>query len=224
MQGRAGQKTQLVWLRRALLPSLLTVALAAGLAACSEDGAPGGSTARSSQTPTSELSVSPTPSSAQSGTPKPIVNDLAKLPLKRTVNAGPLTVSIEYNTTLPLDAWTPSVSKPIELSLTAMSKRQADQKIYLTKVSADITAYDASGPVDDSRTLTDEANINPGFIVTFPNTYNQRFLIPGSSEVADRLSIDFTYEFVLQVNKDKDGRNFSKQVATDTVSVPLVRK
>lgn len=162
--------------------------------------------------------------STETGTPEPIRNDLAKLPLKRAVGAGPLTVSIEYNTTLPLDSWTPSVSKPIELSLTAVSKKQPDQKIYLTKVSADITAYDSSGPVDDSRTLTDASNINPGFIVTFPNTYNQRFLVPGSSEVADRLSIDFTYEFVLQVNKDKDGRNFSKQVATDTISVPLVRR
>lgn len=201
---------------RALASCTMVASLLAGLAGCSQDSP--------ATLPSATPSASDTPSgsaSAAGATPRPLRNDLAKLPLKRAVGAGPLTVNIEYNTTLPLENWKPSVSKPIELGLTAVNKKKSGQKIYLTKVSADITAYDESGPVDDSRTLTDTSGINPGFIVTFPNTYNQRFLLPATSEVATRVAIDFTYEFVLQVNKDSDGRNFSKQVATDTILVPL---
>ena len=75
--------------------------------------------------------------------------------------------------------------------------------------------------VDGPRTLSDATNISPGFIVTFPDTYNQSFALPAIDEAAIRLTIDITYELVLQASKDKDGRNFSKQVATDTIVVPI---
>ncbi len=53
-----------------------------------------------------------------------------------------------------------------------------------------VTAYDDAGQVEDSRSVSDTANISPGFIVTFPNTYNQTFSYPA----VDTSSIWITIE------------------------------
>lgn len=149
-------------------------------------------------------------------------NDFARLPLKRALRAGPLTVNVEYTTPLPVKNWRSGVSKPIQVTLTAVNKRKGGQKIYLSKATATLTSYDQDGPVDGPRTIVDNTNINPGFIVTFPNTYNQTFSLPALDESAIRVTIDFTYELAQQVEKDSKGnRDFAKQVATDTVTVPI---
>lgn len=169
---------------------------------------------------TSTPSVEPTPSDPDPDSE--IRNDLAKVPRKKLKKAGPLSVRIEYETRLPVNKWQAGVSKPLLVSLTAVNKRDERQKIYLTKASAYVTAYDEDGPVDGPRTISDSANIDPGFIVTSPNTYNQSFALPAIDDTATRLTVDFTFELLVQVNKDKDGRNFAKQVATDSITVPIV--
>lgn len=150
-----------------------------------------------------------------------IQNDLAKLPLKRVLTAGPLTVNVEYTTPLAVKNWRATASKPVRLTLTAVNKRKSGQKIYLSKTTVNVTAYDAEGVVDGPQTLGDTSNISPGYIVTFPDTYNQSFSLPPIDQSATSLVVDFTYELVLQASKDKDGRNFSKQVANDTFVVPV---
>lgn len=169
----------------------------------------------------SPASTVPDDGNLPESTPEPIKNDLAKLPLRRSLSAGSLTVNVEYNTQLPVAVWRAAVNKPLHVTLTAVNKKKQGQKIYLSKVTVNVTTYDASGVVDGPRTLSDSTNINPGFIVTFPETYNQSFSLPAVDDSGNQLVIDFTYELVLQASKDKDGRNFSKQVATDTIVVPI---
>ena len=160
-------------------------------------------------------------SPSQAGEPSNMRNDLAKPPLGRVLEAGPLTVNVEYTTPLAVKNWRANVSKPIRLTLTAVNKRKSGQKIYLSKTTVNVTAYDAEGVVDGPQTLGDTSNISPGYIVTFPDTYNQSFSLPPIDQSATSLVVDFTYELVLQASKDKDGRNFSKQVANDTFVVPI---
>lgn len=148
-------------------------------------------------------------------------NDLARLPLKRVINAGPLTVNVEYGTRLDVRQWRGGVSKPLQISLTAVNKKKRGQKIYLSRATATVTAFDDRGQVGDSRNVTDTANINPGYIVTFPNDYNQTLSLPSVDSSALSMTIDLTYEFVLEVDKSKEGRDFAKQVATDSITVPL---
>ena len=154
--------------RARVLAAGLGVVLLSGLVACTED----------SVTPVPQSSyatpVGAPPSSTAGGpgesTPAPVRNDLEKLPLKRALNAGPLTVNVEYSSSLAIEDWRAGINKPIRLTLTTVNKRKQGQKIYLSKVTVDVTSYDESGVVDSPRTLNDTSNINPGFIVTFPET------------------------------------------------------
>jgi hypothetical protein len=200
------------------LTAAVVLALLGGLAACTENSTV--PVPQSSYAAPRAASPNPAETAAES-TPEPARNDLAKLPLKRALNAGPLTVNVEYSTPLAIEDWRTGINKPIRVSLTTVNKKKRGQKIYLSKVTADVTAYDDGGVVDVPETLNDTSNINPGFIVTFPETYNQNFALPAVDDAAGQLVIDFTYELVLQASKDKDGRNFSKQAATDTVVVPI---
>ena len=131
-------------------------------------------------------------------------------------------MSVEYDSTTGRQDWRAEAPKPLHISLTAVNKRKKGQKIYLSKVTANVTAYDDRGQVGDSRSVSDTANISPGFIVTFPNTYNQNLQLPAVDTSSTWMSIDLTYELVLEVDKTKQGnRDFAKQVASDTITVPL---
>ena len=55
--------------------------------------------------------------------------------------------------------------------------------------------------------------------MTFPYTYGQDFVVPALDDGATSVTLDFTYEFLLQVSKDS--RDFYKQTAIDTLVVPI---
>jgi hypothetical protein len=199
-----------------MLAAGVAAILLSGTAACNGDTAV--PVPQASYGPQSATPETPSPSA----TPAAVPNDLAKLPLHRAINAGSITVDVEYNTRLPVESWRAEVPKPLHISLTSVNKRKQGQKIYLSKVTATVTAYDDRGQVGDSRSVADTANITPGFIVTFPNTYNQNLQLPAVDTSSNWLSIDLTYELVLEVDKTKQGnRDFAKQVASDTITVPL---
>lgn len=200
---------------------LAAIVLIAGLGACSE----GEPNPLPSVRPSAYQSADASPAASATDEPDPpeIQNDLRKRPLKRSINAGPVTLTAKYDTHLSLKKWRSNVSKPLHVSITAINKDKKNQKIYLTKVTVNVTAYDSAGPVDAPKALTDTTDINPGFIITRPNTYNQNFSLPAIDDAALYLTADLTYEMVLQVNKDKDGRNFSKQVAVDSMTIPIAR-
>lgn len=196
---------------------LAVIVLFSGLTACSDDP---------TQVPRSSWS---SPSTSRTSTSAPdseegqveIPNDLAKRPLKRKLNAGPLTVDVRYDTPISVKKWRPDRSKPLRISLKAVNRDKKKQKIYLTKATANITAYDNQGQIGDARTVSDSADVNPGFIVTAPNTYNESLAIPPLDSGSMWMTVDLTYELVMEVERTKQGRDFAKQVATDTLTVPL---
>lgn len=188
------------------------------VSACSNDTA--GLVPQPTYTPRSASPEAPA-SPDQSESPVAVRNDLARLPLKRTINAGQLIVRAEYTTPLALRSWRAERTKPLRVSLGAVNRRKAGQKIYLSKVTANVTAYDDQGQIGDVRGVSDTANITPGFIVTSPNTYNQSLTLPAVDSSSLWMTIDLTYELVLEVDKTKEGRDFAKQVATDTIVVPF---
>ena len=196
---------------------LIALALISSLAACSDDVA---QIPRSSVTPSA---ATKTTKAAEPEESESVRNDLDKLPLKRRLKAGRLKVDVAYTTRLKLENWQPDRSKPLHISLKAVNRDKRKQKIYLTKVTANATAYDDQGQVGDARNVSDAANINPGFIVTSPNSYNQNLAIPAFDSASLWMTIDLTYELVMEVDKTKEGRDFAKQVATDTVTVPLAQ-
>ncbi|GAA3718550.1 hypothetical protein GCM10022204_43260 [Microlunatus aurantiacus] len=111
------------------------------------------------------------------------------------------------------------------VTLRASNKNKRSQKIYLTKVTVNVTSFDESGQLDIPQTIVDSANLQPGFIVTSPNTYNQSFDIPAVDRAAIRIAIDLSYELLLEVSRDDEGiRDLAKQVATDRLSVPIITR
>jgi hypothetical protein len=86
-----------------------------------------------------------------------------------------------------------------------------------------VTAYGQDGFVERPEALIDAATLVPGFIVKVPNTYNQVFNLPAVDSSAESLKIDFTYELILQVSQQREFGDYAKQVATDTIVVPITR-
>jgi hypothetical protein len=199
----------------------LVLAAVLGVAGC---GVPGYGSKSPVVTPNGTTTTSaPTPTKATSKPPvnrATIRNDLKTGALKRTFNVAGLTVSVDYGTSLKVDRWTPEAAKPLNVSVTAFTNGKRAQKIYLTRVRANIGVSDGSGPLDAPSPLVDEANIGPGFIVTFPYTYGQVFLLPAVDAGAQSLTLDFTYEFLLQVAPNS--RDYAKQTARDSFTVALV--
>lgn len=191
-----------------------------GLSSCTQSAAP-----EISPQPTQRAygSESPTTDASTESEPKSpgVKNDLDDLPLRRSLETGPVTVKVEYTTHLPLEDWRAETTKPLLVTLTATNTKKKRQKIFLTRVTMNFTAYDESGQLDVPQTLTDSANLQPGYIVTNPNTYNQSFNIPVVDRAAIRIVIDMSYEFLLEVDRDGENRDLAKQVATDTLTVPI---
>jgi len=61
------------------------------------------------------------------------------------------------------------------MTLTASLSGNRAQKVYLSGVTIYPVQSDASGPFGCPDPLRDTADITPGYVVTFPETYNQSF-------------------------------------------------
>lgn len=201
---------------RALAAAIVLVA--ASLSGCNGEPAP------PPRQPPSSSSFSPQAPPSETPSPEPSVrNDLSKLPLNRVISAGNLEVSIEYNTRLPLDQWEDTLPKPLHVTVTAVNRRSARQKIFLTRATATVIASNDTGTLESPPSTTDEAEISPGYIITSPNTYNQTFMLPSVDTSTTTLTIDVNYELVQEVARDEElgVRDFAKQVASDTIVVPI---
>lgn len=217
-------RVQLPQVRVRVLTVSVALALLAGLAACSDDPV---STPQPTYPATRRgASSSPsTPTAGESTSPSERVrNDLARLPLRRSVREGPLTVNIAYSTRLPIKDWQAGLPKPLRVTLNAVNRSDRSQNVYLQRATVEVTAYGESGFVERPEAVTDDAvTITPGFIVKPPNTYSYVFKLPAVNDSAELLTIDFTYELVTQVSPGRDPGDYAKQVATDTIVVPVPR-
>jgi len=139
---------------------------------------------------------------------------------ERTLKSGDLTVTAEYSTNLETHRWTPAVRKPLEVTLTALVNGNREQRVYLSGVTIYLAPSDASGPFGSPDPLRDTADITPGYVVTFPETYNQSFSLPAVDEGANTLRVDLRFEFLL-LQGTTSPRDFSKRTATDSLTIPL---
>ncbi len=197
------------------LAATLALVGCSGLSGTGSEAAPAGSSASVPAPPPTSATPSATPAEPN---PAPR-NDLENGTVKRNFRVSTLAVSVDYSSPLPVRQWVPGVTKPLNVSLSAFANSSRQQKIYLTRVRAAIGVSDGSGPLDAPDALTDSANISPGFIVTFPYAYGQVFSIPAVDEGATTLTIDFTYEFLLQVAPNS--KDYAKQTGRDSLTISL---
>jgi hypothetical protein len=167
------------------------------LSACSEQREPASVTTPSEQVSSAALASSEEPSTPSTG--KPPRNDLKTGHLTRTLKAGNVKLAVEYSLRNLVERWSPDLDQPLTVSITTVSQSgQAltGQKIYLSRVTADLEISDATGHLDTPAALVDRADISPGFFVTSPSSYTQVFLLPSLPDEATRLTIDFRYELL----------------------------
>lgn len=208
-------------IRRKPVLATAVALVALGVSGCSPDPVsvtpvPGPTT---SAAPTAAPSPAVEPTGAKPTAQGRAPNDLAKSPLKRTFSSGGLTFNVEYATPAPVDTWTANGPKTVRVSLTALNNRSSGQKLYLTRASVRSTVLGQNEDLPGPDPIVDTANLSPGYLVTFPYSYDQSFAIPALDDAATAVQLEFKYEVVSLV--DKKSKDYTKQTANDTVRIPL---
>jgi hypothetical protein len=198
---------------------LTAVAAAAALLLAAGCSTPPWEEAAASASPT----VTPTPGESVLPSPTPtrakLKNDLSRGVAKRTLDAGAIELKTVYYSTMPMAQWTPQANKPLTLSLTAGFPGGYKQDIYLAEVDVRIDVTGPDGPLAAPSPIADEATISPGYLIKKPNSYGNVFTVPAIPDGAQSVSLTFTYQ-LLAPSKPKS-KVYTKQVATDTVTVAI---
>jgi len=131
---------------------------------------------------------------------------------------------VNYATSLDVDKWTATTSKPFAVTATAdMIDDELSQKIYLSNLTITLDPRDDSGAVDPPLPLADEAAIVPGFLVSSPASYRQEFFIPALVGGTTSLTLRVRYQLLLQSapTADSEFPDYSRRTVTDIVVVPI---
>jgi len=165
----------------------------------------------------------PTPTETVVPTPAPtrakVKNDLSRGVAKHTLDAGAIELKTVYYSTMPMAQWTPTASKPLTLSLTAKFPGGYKQDIYLAEVDVRIDVAGPDGPLTPPSPIVDQATVSPGYLIKKPNSYGNVFTVPEVPAGAQSVTLTFTYQ-LLAPDKPKS-KVYTKQVATDTVTVAV---
>jgi len=189
------------------------VALAAALmmTACGTPPWAGGDTG------TPVTSSSPTPS--RTAAPQPVPNDLSSGSTERKVQAGSVAADVNYWSTLSMDRWTATALKPVSLSMVTTVTPNDGQQVYLQRASMIAVPGNASQSFAPLDAQVDQATVTPGYPVLDPYSYSQTFNVGEVPDGATFVTLQFTYEYLVQTTPTSS--EYAKQTATDTVTVAI---
>ncbi|SDT14081.1 hypothetical protein SAMN04488543_3136 [Friedmanniella luteola] len=195
--------------------ALVTSLVGGTLAGC---GTPPWDEGEEQAAPAPSASATPTASPSPSPT-RSLANDLAKGSAKRTLNAGGVEVAVNYYSDVPLDQWSPEATKPLKVSLTASFPDGSEQDIYLRSVQARVDVAGADGPLPAAESITDQADVDPGYLVTEPSSYSDVLTLPAVDAAARSVTLNLTYELLAQ--SAPKSKRYLKQTASDTLRIAL---
>lgn len=161
----------------------------------------------------------PSASSSATSVPTPVPNDLSSGSTQRTLTAGPVTATVDYWSTLNMDQWTPGAIKPVSLSLVSTVTPDDGQKVYLQRAQMLAVPSGPSGSMDALGAQIDSSTVSPGYLVLNPYSYTQTFNVGPVPDDATHVTLQFTYDFLVQTTPTSS--EFAKQTATDTVTVSI---
>jgi hypothetical protein len=168
-------------------------------------------------TPTASPSASP----SSTEVPQPVPNDLSSGSTARSLTAGPLTISIDYWSTLTMDKWTAEALKPVSLSMITQITPNDGQKVYLQRATMTATPMSATETFDTLSAQVDSATTSPGYLALTPYSYSQTFTAGPTPPEATHVIMEFTYEFLVQATPTSS--DYAKQTATDTITVAITK-
>lgn len=160
--------------------------------------------------PTAEPSIAP-----------PVPNDLSGGSTNRELTAGAVNAQVDYWSTLSMDRWTPAAIKPISISLVTTVNPDDGQKVYLQKASMIATAANADETFAPLEEQADASSVSPGYLVLSPYSYSQTFNIGPVDPAATYVTVQFSYDFLVQTTPTS--QEYAKQTATDTLTVAIAQ-
>lgn len=168
--------------------------------------------------PWDQPSGSPSPSTTT--VPAPVPNDLSAGSTARSLAAGAVSVSINYWSTLNMADWTPGALKPVSISLITSVTPNDGQKVYLQRASMVAVPGTLDTTFDPLSPQTDQSTVAPGYLVLDPYSYSQTFNVGPVPAEATLVTLQFTYDFLVQTTPTSS--EFAKQSASDTLTVAIV--
>ncbi|MGF2948849.1 hypothetical protein [Microbacterium alcoholitolerans] len=151
--------------------------------------------------------------------PPPVPNDLSSGSTERELTAGAVSAQVDYWSTLSMDQWTAGAVKPISISLLTTVTPDDGQKVYLQKASMIATPANADETFAPLEAQLDAASVTPGYLVLSPYSYSQTFHVGPVDEAATYVTVQFTYDFLVQTTPTS--KEYAKQTATDTLTVAI---
>lgn len=204
-------------------PSLRLAAAAlllplAALSACGSVQAAAGLPVETT-TPAQTATATPTPTVAV----EPVANDLALGSAHHELQAGGMTVSVDYWSTLDMGQWTPQAAKPIQLAATItgpnLGTAKKQQKAYVSAFTVTSSAVAADGTVTSPVSVQDVSRQTPGYLAMAPYAYSTSFVIPAVPAGTRSVELLISYDVLEQ--SAPGASDYSKQTANDTITVAI---
>jgi len=162
--------------------------------------------------------ASASPTATMTAAPQPVHNDLSSGSTQRSLTAGAVGATVNYWSTLPMNEWTATALKPVSLSMVTTVTPDDGQKVYLQRATMTAVPGDASQSFAPLAAQSDQTNA-PGYLVLAPYSYSQTFNVGEVPSQATFVTLQFTFEFLVQTTPTSN--EFAKQTATDTLTVAI---
>ena len=160
-----------------------------------------------------------TPTPTSTAVPTPVPNDLSGGATQRELTAGPVTATIDYWSTLSMEDWTAEAIKPVSISLMTVVQPADGQKVYLQRASMTAVPSSPTGALEALEPQVDASTVSPGYLVLDPYSYSQTFNVGPVPPETTSVTLQFTYDFLVQSTPTSS--DYAKQTATDTLTVAL---
>ncbi|KJL40800.1 hypothetical protein [Microbacterium trichothecenolyticum] len=160
-----------------------------------------------------------TPTPTSTTVPTPVPNDLSGGATQRQLAAGAVTATIDYWSTLSMDEWTAEAIKPVSISLITTVTPDDGQKVYLQRATMTAVPSSPTGALDALAPQVDSSTVSPGYLVLDPYSYSQTFNVGPVPAEATYVTLQFSYDFLVQTTPTSS--EYAKQTATDTLTVAL---
>lgn len=165
-----------------------------------------------------ESPESPSPSATVTAAPQPVRNDLSSGSTQRALTAGSVAATVNYWSTLSMDRWTATALKPVNLSMETTVTPNDGQKVYLQRATMTAVPGNASQSFSALAPQSDQTDA-PGYLVLSPYSYSQTFNVGEVPAEATFVTLQFTFEFLVQTTPTSN--EFAKQTASDTLTVAI---
>ncbi|WP_342001813.1 hypothetical protein MRBLWH7_002062 [Microbacterium sp. LWH7-1.2] len=160
-----------------------------------------------------------TPTSTSTAIPTPVPNDLSGGATQRELTAGAVSATIDYWSTLSMDKWTAEAIKPVSISLMTTVTPNDGQKVFLQRATMTAIPATPTGALDALAPQVDASTVSPGYLVLDPYSYSQTFNVGAVPAEATYVTLQFSYDFLVQTTPTSS--EYAKQTATDTLTVAL---